>query len=69
MADAIRGITLKLTAAYLEKTKDIPLLRHAREQQIEGASNEWAIGGALSVTGVPLLENDPHLSLGEPSTW
>lgn len=66
---ALRNSTLTLAKAYLERTDDIPLLRHARELHIEGASNEWAIGGALSATGVPLLENDPHLSLGEPSTW
>jgi penicillin amidase len=66
---ALRAQTLTLAKAYLEKTRDIPLLRHAREQQIEGASNEWAIGAVLSATGVPILENDPHLALGEPSTW
>lgn len=69
LAGGLPANTLALAQAYLEKTRDIPLLRHAREQQIEGASNEWAIGGALSATGVPLLENDPHLALGEPATW
>lgn len=68
-ANEIRANTFALAEAYLKKTKDIPLLRHARDQQIEGASNEWAIGGVLSATGAPLLENDPHLSLGEPATW
>lgn len=65
----LRADTLALAEAYLEKTKDIPLLRHAREQQIEGASNEFAIGGVISATGVPMVENDPHLALGEPATW
>ncbi|HYL14468.1 MAG TPA: penicillin acylase family protein [Terriglobales bacterium] len=69
VAGVLRANTLALAEAYFEKTRDIPLLRHAREQQIEGASNEWAIGGELSTTGVPMLENDPHLSLGEPATW
>lgn len=69
MPDGLRRETIALAANFIEKTKDIPLLRHAREQQLEGASNEWAISGRLSSTGVPLLENDPHLSLGEPSTW
>jgi len=65
----LRQPALELARAYLEKTKDIPLLQHAREQQLEGASNEWAISGRLSAGGVPLMANDPHLALGEPATW
>ncbi|HEX4602525.1 MAG TPA: penicillin acylase family protein [Candidatus Angelobacter sp.] len=65
----IRPETLALARDYVAKTKDIPLLRHAREQQLEGASNEFAISGRNTTSGAPLVENDPHLSLGEPSTW
>ncbi|MBN2150680.1 MAG: penicillin acylase family protein [Candidatus Lokiarchaeota archaeon] len=31
-----------------------------------GASNAWAISGALTGTGMPLLCNDPHLAIGTP---
>ncbi len=65
----LRPETLKLASDYVALTKDIPLMRHAREQQLEGASNEFAISGRHTTTGAPLVENDPHLSLGEPSTW
>jgi penicillin amidase len=65
----LQANTLALASAYLNKTRDIPALSQARELQLEGASNEWAISGKVSKTGVPLLANDPHLSLGEPSTW
>jgi penicillin amidase len=65
----IRPETLALAREYAAKVRDIPLLRHAREQQLEGASNEFAIGGRNTTTGNPFVENDPHLSLGEPSTW
>jgi penicillin amidase len=65
----IRPEILELARDYVAKTKDIPLLRHAREQQLEGASNEFAISGRNTTSGAPLVENDPHLSLGEPSTW
>jgi penicillin amidase len=34
-----------------------------------GASNEWAVAGARTVTGKPILANDPHLSLGAPILW
>ena len=33
------------------------------------ASNNWVVSGARSVTGLPLLANDPHLQLSIPSIW
>ena len=33
------------------------------------ASNEWAIAGSRSATGLPLLAGDPHLGFGFPSLW
>lgn len=36
---------------------------------ITGASNNWVVSGAKSVTGKPLLANDPHLSLTIPGVW
>ncbi len=38
-------------------------------QQQPGASNEWVVSGARSVTGKPLLANDPHLDLQAPILW
>lgn len=35
-------------------------------RQIEG-SNNWTISGALTESGKPLLANDPHRVIGEPS--
>jgi penicillin amidase len=32
-------------------------------------SNSWAVSGALTDTGTPLLANDPHLSIQMPSIW
>jgi penicillin amidase len=32
-------------------------------------SNAWAVSGALTATGKPLLANDPHLSPTMPSIW
>lgn len=32
-------------------------------------SNAWAVSGARSTTGKPLLANDPHLGLTLPSIW
>jgi penicillin G amidase len=32
-------------------------------------SNNWVVSGQKSVTGQPLLANDPHLGLSSPSLW
>jgi penicillin amidase len=32
-------------------------------------SNNWVVSGARSVSGKPLLANDPHLGLTAPSVW
>lgn len=32
-------------------------------------SNNWAVGGRKSATGLPILANDPHLQLTLPSIW
>ncbi|WP_299336827.1 penicillin acylase family protein [uncultured Psychroserpens sp.] len=32
-------------------------------------SNNWAVSGSKSVSGHPMLANDPHLSLNLPSIW
>jgi penicillin amidase len=36
---------------------------------LESGSNAWAISGAKSVTGKPILANDPHLILTSPARW
>ena len=33
------------------------------------ASNEWAVSGAHSATGAPLLAGDPHLGYSMPAVW
>ena len=37
--------------------------------QPDTASNEWAVDGAHSATGAPLLAGDPHLAFGFPGIW
>jgi penicillin amidase len=32
-------------------------------------SNSWVVSGEHTVSGAPMLANDPHLTLGAPSTW
>lgn len=37
--------------------------------EISPGSNAWAVAGSHTVSGKPLLANDPHLEFGLPSTW
>jgi len=37
--------------------------------EVVAGSNNWAVSGARSVTGKPLLANDPHLGLQAPALW
>ena len=39
------------------------------EAKPEIGSNNWAVGGSKSATGLPILANDPHLQLTLPSIW
>ena len=43
-----------------------PMSQGAR---LSPGSNAWAVSGAHSATGKPLLANDPHLAYGIPGTW
>ena len=36
---------------------------------LEGGSNNWVISGSRSITGKPLLANDPHLAGQAPAVW
>ena len=42
----------------------------ATKQKVEGiGSNNWAVSGAKTASGFPILANDPHLDLTLPSIW
>lgn len=51
---------LREPLAFLTRPEDDPALL---------GSNNWAISGAKSATGSPMLANDPHLGLNLPSVW
>ena len=56
-------------AALFPDEAPAPLLPVLRPRSGHPGSNSWAVGGARSVTGKPLLANDPHLGLTVPSAW
>jgi len=55
-----------LSPALLENLigSDVPL--HFSETPVQG-SNNWTVSGSLTATGKPLLANDPHRVIAEPS--
>ena len=50
-------------------TQRLSSLEDPRWMPMPGASNDWVLAGARSVTGKPLLANDPHLGLQLPCSW
>jgi penicillin amidase len=63
------GIGLDATAPA-EARAGLPPMPWVADAAVEGAgSNNWVVAGARSVTGQPLLANDPHLRLSAPSLW
>lgn len=65
-------------------TSSVPALTHLAPNLLAGAetmrtllgsvgetvgSNDWVVDGTKTVTGKPLLANDPHLGINMPSTW
>lgn len=59
--------------ALLSKAKDpakIDLLFPARAGwEPQPGSNAWALSGTRTVSGKPILANDPHLEFSLPATW
>jgi penicillin amidase len=55
----------------------LPLLLREESKQVSlpgfaptrSASNNWALSGARTASGSPILANDPHLGLTAPATW
>ncbi len=38
-------------------------------REVQPGSNAWALSGAHTASGKPILANDPHLDFAAPSTW
>ncbi|WP_158227142.1 penicillin acylase family protein [Mangrovitalea sediminis] len=60
----------KLGKRYLQRARQSPVLaRIIKHDRTALGSNEWGVSGKVSLSGDPMIANDPHLSLGEPSTF
>lgn len=62
--------TLELARQAHDMFAESEFLKEALEplERVKG-SNEWAVSGAHTLSGNPLIANDPHLSLPTPSTF
>jgi penicillin G amidase len=58
----------RLGRAYEVKIPGLPLFSQGTRSGMQG-SHEWAIAGSNTTDGRPIIANDPHLSLTEPSTF
>ncbi|MEV5953685.1 penicillin acylase family protein [Streptomyces sp. NPDC051987] len=60
------AVTSQLERLY-NVLDDVPTAVGVNGQGI--GSNSWVVGGQYTITGKPLLANDPHLSASLPSVW
>lgn len=65
-ADTSRGALLAMGA---EESKFHVLFPATEGAAVNPGSNAWAVSGAHTATGKPLLANDPHLRYNVPGTW
>lgn len=66
--DALSQAAVELCRKYLDAVKDLPAFEGILHREKRPASNEWGVSGRHTTSGSALLANDPHLSLGAPST-
>ncbi|MDB5232747.1 MAG: penicillin acylase, partial [Chitinophagaceae bacterium] len=67
------GLALKVPAnadsVYFNYKTTIDPRDSAMKPDPDNGSNNWAVHGSVTVSGRPILCNDPHLSLNLPSLW
>ncbi|MGW0944050.1 penicillin acylase family protein [Streptomyces sp. NPDC002623] len=64
--DTGSALTSQLSGLY-DVLDDLPTAVGVNGNGI--GSNSWAVAGKYTITGKPLLANDPHLSASLPSVW
>ena len=58
-----------LARKYAQRIRELPFFKERMERDKRPGSNQWAVSGRHTVNGVPLVANDPHLALDQPSTF
>ncbi len=61
-------IPIDVDSVYTNKT-DLAVTTQEEKPEKSNGSNNWAVSGAKTNSGYPILCNDPHLGLNLPSLW
>jgi penicillin amidase len=61
-------IPIDVDSVYTNKT-DLAVTTQEEKPDKSNGSNNWAVSGAKTKSGSPILCNDPHLGLNLPSLW
>ena len=59
----------KMAREAAKNLRKSPFIRNVLDADGTIGSNEWGITRALGANGLPIIANDPHLSLNTPSTF
>lgn len=66
----IDGDRLEMLQTHVDRVKDHPILGPLlNRRENRAGSNWWMVSGEHTVSGRPILANDPHLSLGTPTLF
>lgn len=69
-ANHLTDTTLQMAINVKDTFSQVPLLARALEsREWDKGSNVWAVSGAFTESGYPLVANDPHLALDTPATF
>ncbi len=68
-ADGATQPASELGKKYLDEIRNLPFFKHRLDRSDRPGSNQWAISGRYTPNGEPLVANDPHLALDQPSTF
>jgi penicillin amidase len=58
-----------LGKSYLDRVRAMPFFKRRLDRDNRPGSNQWAVSGRHTASGLPLVANDPHLALDAPSTF
>lgn len=68
-APALSPAAVELATRYRDQVRADPFLARLLDRDDRDGSNQWVVAGAWTASGAPLLASDPHLALGNPSTF
>jgi penicillin amidase len=59
----------ELGKRYSQRVRELPFFKDRMERDKRPGSNQWAVSGRNTTNGLPLVANDPHLAVDQPSTF